>query len=98
MHSDDEKRCPEPTVNTHTEVVECLPADVAALLHTISDTAADFAEQLDTLRGRYPTLGLRGADPVAVVLDQAAAAAQDLHSSAASAANTIAQRRIRTTA
>lgn len=88
MRSEDEIR---------PEVVERQPAEVAELLRTIADTAAGFVDQLDTLRNRYPTLGLRGADPVAVVLDQAAAAAQDLCSSAASAADTIAHRRIPTT-
>lgn len=68
------------------------PADAVSLLRRIADEAAVFTAQLDALSKRYPTLGWQGADPLAVVLDQAAAAANDLHSTTAAAADTIAGR------
>jgi len=68
------------------------PSDVAALLRTIATTAAGMTELLDVLRSRYPAVGLDGPDPVAAVLDQAAAAAHDLRSSAETAASTIVNR------
>ncbi|HEX5114401.1 MAG TPA: hypothetical protein VFW65_04295 [Pseudonocardiaceae bacterium] len=74
------------------DVVGGGPAETAAWLHAIADVAAGFVDQLDALRARYPARGQLGPDPVAAVLDQAAAAASDLHSSAASAADTIARR------
>lgn len=76
-------------VDTRTDVIGHQPAEVATLLLAIADAAAGFVDQLDALRGRYPTQGLHGADPLAVLLDQAAAAANDLHGSAASAADTV---------
>jgi hypothetical protein len=77
---------------TDMDVVGGQPAETAAWLQAIADAAAGFVDQLDALRGQYPARGLHGPDPVAAVLDQAAAAASDLHSSAASAADTIGQR------
>ncbi len=58
--------------------------------------AAGFTEQLDLLRGRYPAREPLRADPVLAVLDQAAAAANDLHSSATIAADVIAARQTTT--
>lgn len=76
-------------VDIRTDVVERQPAETAALPQTIADAAAGFGDQLDTLRGRYPARELHGADLLTATLDQAAAAAHDLHSSAASAADVV---------
>jgi hypothetical protein len=76
------------TVDSHAN----RPPDVAAQLRTIAKTAAGLTELLDVLRTHYPAVGLDGPDPVAAVLDQAAAAAYDLRSSAEIAANTITNR------
>jgi hypothetical protein len=62
------------------------PAEVAARLRKISDVATDLAAELDVLRGRFPARGPYSADSLAVALDQAAAAAHDLRSSATTAA------------
>jgi hypothetical protein len=80
-----------PSDLTEPDIAGSRPADVA-LLRTIADVAAGLTEQLDVLRGRYPARVLPRADPVVAVLDQAAAAANDLHSSATIAADTIATR------
>jgi hypothetical protein len=80
-----------PSDLTEPDIAGSRPADVA-LLRTIADVAAGLTEQLDVLRGRYPARVLPRADPVVAVLDQAAAAANDLHSSATIAAGTIATR------
>jgi hypothetical protein len=79
-------------VDNSTDVVARSSTETAARLYAIAVAAAGFADQLDALRGQYPARGPLDADPVAAVLDQAAAAACDLHSSAASAADTIADR------
>lgn len=75
-------------MDVDTDLVRHQPAELATLLHAIADAAAGFADQLDALRGHYPAQELGTADQLSVLLDQAAAAAHDLHSSAASAADT----------
>lgn len=65
------------------------PADVAAMLRAMADVAAGFTEQLDLLRDSYPAREQPRADPVLAVLDQAAAAANDLHNGASTAAALI---------
>jgi ribose 1,5-bisphosphokinase PhnN len=67
-------------------VAGAAPAEVAARLRKMSDVATDLAAELDVLRGRLPARGPHSADSLAVALDQAAAAAHDLHSSATTAA------------
>lgn len=67
-------------------------ADAVSLLRKISNAAAVFTADLDALSKRYPMPGRQGADPLAVVLDQAAAAANDLYSTTMAAADTIADR------
>jgi hypothetical protein len=66
-------------------------ADVAEL-RAVAETAAGFTTLLDALRGNYPIVGLHNMDPVACALEQAAAAAHDLHSSATIAADAIVDR------
>lgn len=74
------------------EFTEGQPSETATRLYAIADAAADFVDQIDALRGSYPARGPLGPDPVAAVLEQAAAAASDLRSSATSAADTISRR------
>jgi hypothetical protein len=59
-------------------------------LLAVAEAAAGFTTLLDALRGHYLAVGLHGTDPVAGALEQAAAAANDLHSSAVIAADAIA--------
>ncbi len=66
-------------------------ADVAQL-RAVAEAAAGFTTLLDALRGNYPIVGLHNMDPVAGALEQAAAAAHDLHSSATIAADAIVDR------
>lgn len=58
-------------------------ADTVSLA-TIAITAARLAESLDELRVRQPDGDLAGPNPNRVTLDQAAAAAADLHALVAS--------------
>jgi hypothetical protein len=63
--------------------------DMAAQLRAVAVTAAGLTTLLDSLRGHHPANGLRNTDPVAAALEQAAAAAHDLHISATIAADAI---------
>lgn len=72
------------------EATRPLPADAAALLHTVAEAAAGFTELLDALRNHYPVEGLEGPHPVFAALEQAAAAAYDLCVSTRAAADIIA--------
>lgn len=58
--------------------------DDTATLATIATTAARLAELLDEIRARQPGDGLTGPNSDRVTLDQAAAAAADLHALVAS--------------
>lgn len=49
------------------------------LLEFIASTAAQLTAMLDELREREPDTHLAGPNPTRVTLDQAAAAAEDLH-------------------
>lgn len=51
----------------------------AAEMADIASTAASLVSRLDELRAREPNGGLSGPNPTRVTLDQAAAAAADLH-------------------
>jgi hypothetical protein len=81
-----------PSPGQGVDDVDSQPSDTATRLYAIADAAAGFVEQIDALRGKYPARGPLGPDPVAAVLEEAAAAASDLRSSATSAADTISRR------
>jgi hypothetical protein len=69
-----------------------MPPDAMRLLRSVTAIAEELTELLDLVRADYPPLMLSGPDPIFVDLDQASAAAHDLHVNTRSAIEKLADR------